>query len=54
MSLSEVKSLEMETEAHYRKKEAKYRSSPEYGKMITLYPILQNSIKDCQGESLVA
>ena len=54
MSLSKVKSLEMETEEHYRKKEATYRSSTEYDQMVLLYPILKTSIKNCQGESLVA
>ena len=43
----------METEDHYRKKANVYRTSPEYGKMISLYPILKTSIKDCKGENLV-
>ena len=54
MALKRINSLEMETEDHYRKKASFYRTSPEYGKMISLYPILQTSIKDCQGEKLVA
>jgi len=54
MNFSKAKSLEMETEDQYRQKAAGYRSSPEYGKMINLYPILQNSIQDCKDESLVA
>jgi len=54
MEFQRVKSLEMETEDHYRKKANSYRTSPEYGKMISLYPILEMSIKDCKGESLVA
>ena len=54
MKFNRFKSLEMETEDHYRKKENVYRTSPEYGKMISLYPILEMSIKDCKGESLVA
>ena len=54
MEYQRVKSLEMETEDHYRKKANSYRTSPEYGKMISLYPILEMSIKDCKGESLVA
>ena len=44
----------METEDHYKKKATSYRTSPEYGKMISLYPILKTSIKDCKGEKLVA
>ena len=44
----------MESEEHYREKANSYRTSAEYGKMISLYPILELSIKDCKGESLVA
>ena len=47
------KNLEMETEEHYRKKAKSYRISTEYGKMVSLYPILETSIKDCYGENLV-
>jgi len=54
MEFKQIKSLEMETEDHYRKKATSYRTSPEYGKMISLYPILKTSIKDCKGENLVA
>ena len=54
MELRRINSLEMETEDHYRKKANFYRTSPEYGKMISLYPILETTIKDCKGESLVA
>ena len=46
--------LEMETEDQYKKKATVYRTSPEYGKMISLYPILKTSINDCKGENLVA
>ena len=53
MILKRTHRLEMETEDHYRKKADFYRTSPEYGKMITLYPILETSIKDCKGETLV-
>ena len=49
-----LNSLEMETEDQYRKKATVYRTSPEYGKMISLYPILKTSINDCKGENLVA
>ena len=54
MKLCSQNSLEMETEDQYRKKATVYRTSPEYGKMISLYPILKTSIKDCKGERLVA
>ena len=47
-------SLEMGTEDHYRKRATSYRTSPQYGKMISLYPILETSINDCKDESLVA
>ena len=54
MEFKQIKSLEMETEDQYRKKATSYRTSPEYGKMISLYPILKTTIKDCKGENLVA
>ena len=54
MNFNRLNSLEMETEDQYRKKANIYRTSPEYGKMISLYPILKTSIKDCKGEDLVA
>ena len=54
MELKQINRLEMETEDHYRKKANSYRTSPEYGKMISLYPILETSIKDCKDENLVA
>ena len=54
MEFKRINSLEMETEDHYRKRANSYRSSSQYGKMISLYPILETSIKDCKGESLVA
>ena len=54
MEFMRIKSLEMETEDHYRKKANSYRTSPEYGKMVSLYPILETSIKDCKGEHLLA
>ena len=53
MDLKRTNRLEMETEDHYRKKANFYRTSAEYGKMISLYPVLETSIKDCKGESLV-
>ena len=54
MDFNRMTSLKMETEDHYRKKANFYRTSPEYGRMISLYPILQTSIKDCKDENLVA
>ncbi len=54
MEFKRISSLEMETEDHYRKKANFYRTSAAYGKMISLYPILKTSIKDCKGENLVA
>ncbi len=54
MDIHRINSLEMGTEDHYRKKASFYRTSAEYGKMISLYPILETSIEDCKGEKLVA
>ncbi len=54
MNFNRLNSLKMETEDQYRKKANSYRTSPEYGKMISLYPVLESSIKDCKGENLVA
>ena len=54
MEFKQINSLEMETEDHYRKKANSYRTSPEYGKMISLYPVLESTIKECKGENLVA
>ncbi len=54
MELKRINSLEMETEDHYRKRANSYRTSPEYGKMVSLYPILETSIQECKGENLVA
>ena len=54
MNFKQFNSLEMETEDHYRKKANFYRTSTQYGKMISLYPILETSIKDCKDENLVA
>ena len=53
MTFTKTMSLEMGNEAHYREKANSYRSSPEYGKMVALYPILKTSINDCKGESLI-
>ena len=54
MKFNRLNNLKMETEDHNREKANVYRTSPEYGKMISLYPILETSIKDCKGEILVA
>ena len=54
MEFKRINSLEMETEDHYRKRANSYRTSPEYGKMVSLYPILETSIQECKGEHLVA
>ena len=54
MTLKRINSLEMETEDHYRKKANCYKTSPQYDKMISLYPVLETSIEDCKGEKLVA
>ena len=54
MDFNRLNSLEMETEDQYRKKANSYRTSPEYGRMISLYPILETSINACKGEILVA
>ena len=54
MALKRLNSLKMETEDHYREKANSYRTSPQYGKMISLYPVLESTIKECKGESLVA
>ena len=54
MDFNRLNSLEMETEDHYRKKANVYRTPPQCGKMISLYPILETSIQDCKDETLVA
>ena len=46
--------MEMANEEQYRERAACYRSSDEYRKMIGLYPILKESLGDCQQEELVA
>ena len=54
MDCKNINSFKMETEDHYKKKATSYKRSPEYGKMISLYPILETSIADCKGENLIA
>ena len=46
-------SLNMKSEGDYKKAAALYKNSEQYNRMIDLYPILQNTIMDCQNESLV-
>ena len=46
-------SLEMKSEIHYKKAAKSYRKSQQYIKMINLYPTLQNTIIECEDESLV-
>ena len=46
-------SLEMKSEGHYKKAAQDYRKSDQYIKMINLYPILQNTLIECENENLV-
>ena len=46
-------SLEMKSEGHYKKAADCYRKSDQYINMINLYPVLQNTLKDCKDENLV-
>ena len=46
-------SLEMKSEIHYKKAAENYRKSSQYINMINLYPILQNSLLDCENENLI-
>ena len=46
-------SLEMKSEGHYKKAAKSYRKSQQYSKMINLYPILQNTLIDCEDEHLI-
>ena len=46
-------SLEMKSEGHYKKAAKSYRESPQYIKMINLYPTLQNTLIDCKDENLI-
>ena len=46
-------SLEMKSEGHYKEAAKAYRKSDQYINMINLYPILQNTLIECQGENLV-
>ena len=46
-------SLEMKSEGHYKKAAKSYRKSQQNSKMINLYPILQNTLIDCEDEHLI-
>ncbi len=46
-------SLEMKSEGHYKKAAKSYRKSKQYINMINLYPILQNTLIECEDENLV-
>tara|TARA_B100000579_G_C22674274_1_gene777185 strand:+ start:354 stop:530 length:177 start_codon:yes stop_codon:yes gene_type:complete len=46
-------SLEMKSEVNYKKAAKSYRKSDQYINMINLYPILQNTLIDCEDENLV-
>ena len=45
--------LKMKSEGHYKKAAENYRKSQQYNNMISLYPILQNTLLDCKNESLI-
>ena len=45
--------LTMMSEGHYKKAAENYRKSQQYNNMISLYPILQNTLLDCKNESLI-
>ena len=47
-------SLEMANEAFYRNQADCYRNSEEYSRMISLYPVLKNSIGECKDERFIA
>ena len=46
-------SLEMKSEGHYKKAAKIYRKSDQYINMINLYPILQNTLIECEDENLI-
>ena len=46
-------SLEMKSQGHFKKAAKSYRKSDQYINMITLYPILQSTLIDCENENLV-
>ena len=48
-----IQSLKMATEDFYRKQAMSYRNSEAYCRMTRLYPLLQTTINECQGEKLI-
>ena len=46
-------SLTMKSEGHYKKAAESYRKSEQYINMVNLYPILNNTLIDCENENLV-
>ena len=50
---SQKNSLTMKSEGHYKKAAEGYRKSEQYINMLSLYPILQNTLKDCKDENLI-
>ena len=50
---SEKTSLIMKSEGHYKKAAENYRRSEQYINMINLYPILENTLMDCENENLI-
>ena len=50
---SEKISLSMKSEGHYKKAAENYRKSKQYINMINLYPVLQNTLINCQNENLI-
>tara|TARA_Y100001968_G_scaffold332890_1_gene392862 strand:+ start:1261 stop:1401 length:141 start_codon:yes stop_codon:yes gene_type:complete len=44
--------MEMASDAHYRSQAISYRNSPQYQRMIGLYPVLRSSIGECKDEKL--
>tara|TARA_B100000927_G_C16246983_1_gene381874 strand:+ start:269 stop:445 length:177 start_codon:yes stop_codon:yes gene_type:complete len=46
-------SLTMKSEGHYKKAAESYRKSEQYINMVNLYPILHNTLIDCEDENLV-
>ena len=46
-------SLIMKSVGHYKKAAESYRRSEQYINMINLYPILENTLMDCENENLI-
>ena len=46
-------SLIMKSEGHYKQAAETYRKSKQYSNMMNLYPILQNTLIDCENENLI-